>query len=257
MLTTLLVWGCDDREEMESVVLKSEGAIPVITSGESTFYNLLDLDNASVDFDLGINGKAESVVIYKSFNNGDKIKLKEVSSVPATVTVTLDEAINGFGVTKDELVPGDMFSFTFEVISGGKSYHSNVVFSAAGSCPSSIPEGEFLATSGGTSTYGPAPNNPLSNHEEVVTLTAEGGGKYTISDFSAGAYRAWYSNFCGDCKNPAIITDVCNDLSFRVTDVFGCLATGTGSYDPQTGIAEMSWSNCFGDTGYWSLDTTP
>jgi hypothetical protein len=108
----------------------------------------------------------------------------------------------------------------------------------------------YDAVSGGTSTDGCPPTNPIVGLNYVVTLTDLGGGSYSISDYSAGVYQDWYGACFGyTFETSATLVDICNSISFTVNDAFGCPNTGTGTYDPGTGVITYTWSNCFGDIG--------
>jgi hypothetical protein len=88
-----------------------------------------------------------------------------------------------------------------------------------------------------------------------ITITPTGGGNYKISDYWAGVYQDWYGACYGySFESSATLIDVCNNLTFDLTDAFGCLNSGTGTYNPTTGVISITWSNCFGDTGFWSVD---
>ena len=65
------------------------------------------------------------------------------------------------------------------------------------SCPSDI-GGTYLVSSTGIGCCGVA---PITNHEYTVTVTDNGGGSYTLSDFSGGAYDGLFCGpfgICGD-----------------------------------------------------------
>ena len=88
----------------------------------------------------------------------------------------------------------------------------------------------------------------------VVTITDNGGGSYTISDFSAGVYQEWYGTCYGyTFETTGNMVDVCNDLIITATDAWTCWVEGTGTYNSGTGEITYTWNNCFGDSGEVTL----
>ncbi|HOO10968.1 MAG TPA: hypothetical protein PKW06_13600, partial [Cyclobacteriaceae bacterium] len=69
----------------------------------------------------------------------------------------------------------------------------------------------------------------------------------------------WYGACYGyTFETPISFIDVCNNLTLiGKNDGFTCLVTGSGTYDPATGIITINWSNCFGDVGNWTVDVKP
>lgn len=87
------------------------------------------------------------------------------------------------------------------------------------SCPSDI-GGTYLVSSTGIGCCGVA---PITNHQYTVTVTDQGGGAYTLSDFSGGAYDGLFCGpfgICGDASG-GTITDVCSVLSGSNADCCG------------------------------------
>lgn len=230
-----------------------EGVMPQITEVNQGFYNLLDLENAFVDFSVEAVGSAnvEKVNIYQRFNGGAPVLLTSVNSLPADINIDLSEAAQTAQVNPGDLVPGNSFVYTFEIeTTDGRTLSSGTTVKADAACPSAIAEGTYAAVSGGTSTDGCPNPNPVVDLDYTVEITALGAGRYEISDFSAGVYQAMYGTCYGyTFETGATIVDVCNELSFSLTEAFGCDVVGSGSYDPETGNITYSWSNCFGDTG--------
>ena len=250
----LLFVSCDRQEESISWADGENIALPVVESINLSFFNLTDLENAFTEFTLDVNGNADQIEVLVNFNGGDYSTLSVVTEFPTTLNITIGQIESILEINRDDLVPGDSFNFTFLTTVGASIYESGTIVNVKGACPSEIPEGTYLATSGGTSTDGCPPNNPLSDLEYEITLSSSGGGNYTISDFAAGVYQDWY----GDCygytfETEGPIVDVCNTLTMSLTDRFGSAVVGSGSYNPSTGQITMNWENGFGDTGKWTI----
>lgn len=236
-----------------------EASMPVISEVNQGFYNLLDVENAFVSFSVEKLGNVgvESMNVYQTFNGGEPTLVTSESSLPTDVNIDLSDAAQAAGVSPANLVPGDAFVYTFEVVtSDGRTLSSGTNIKANAACPSEINEGTHVAISGGTSTDGCPPVNPVEDLNYPVTVTSLGAGRYEVSDFSAGVYQAWYGACYGYAfETSATIVDVCNQISFSLTEAFGCDVVGSGTFDPETGELSYTWSNCFGDTGHVVIPT--
>lgn len=120
-------------------------------------------------------------------------------------------------------------------------------------------EGTYNAVTSGTSTDPCPENNPLVNFPSTVQLTlAEGSTIYNVSDVSAGAYAAWYED-CYDYDAGGESGNIeldCDSFSISIipfTEEYGTEITGSGSYNPETGVITYEWSNGYGDTGVVTL----
>ena len=244
--------------EEEPIIDAEEGAVVVPEAISSGIFDLTDLDNAETSFDVTVVGvPANSVIIYKSLNGGERVQHATVSSVPATVNITVAEALDGLDKDPEDLVVGDVVRFTFETVTqDGRTLQTggNGVAITA-SCPSTL-AGTYDVVATGTSTDGCCPDQTTVN--STVTLTDEGSGRYTISDFSGGLYFEWYDVYgiTGPGDSPGTFVDVCNSLTFVDTvEPFNTDVTGTGSVDGDTGVITLSWTNGYGDEG--TLTLTP
>ncbi len=266
------------------------GAVTLVTPNpDRLFFNALNpLATEFIEFDLDIDNfgvtDVESVDVELVFTDKDRIwdplrlefrdsiyasvNVGNITTFPTTFQMTGQQAADalGFG-TVDSLQVGDRFQLTYPInTSDGRkltvALNSDLCnepaqpsfggcgFAWAVSCVSAIPTGLYDAVSGGTSTDGCPPTNPIVGLNYVVTLTDLGGGSYSISDYSAGVYQDWYGACFGyTFETSATLVDICNSISFTVNDAFGCPNTGTGTYDPGTGVITYTWSNCFGDIG--------
>lgn len=205
----------------------------------------------------------------------DAVLVKEVSSFPADVTVSGQEVAQALGRDPGDFEVGDRFQLTFPINTadgrrlviplssdlcqqpaqpafGGCSY------SWAIACPSNIPNGSYdVVVSGSSTDPNPADPNP-SGLTGTVELSGS-NGTYTLSDLSGGLYDYWYCAPYGLCgPSPGTFTDVCNNLSIinSTSSLSGCcgdVVNGSGSYDPDTGVITLSWTNAFGDTGQLTL----
>lgn len=269
------------------------GAVTLIAVNPArTFYNLSNpLADEFVEFTIDVDGfgitKINSVDleliytekdrVYDPFQDiyvdsvYDAVLLKTVNTFPVTVQITPAEIATALGISIDDLELGDNFNVVFPInTADGRrlttALNSELCNQPAQpsfggcnvswflTCPSAIQLGTYSAVSTATSTDGCPPTNPLVDFAFEVELSADGAGKYEISDFFAGVYMNWYGACYGyDFETPASFTDVCDNLNFTFQDAFGATVQGTGTYDSNTGIITYSWVNDFGDEGTTTL----
>ena len=108
----LFVFGCSTNEDDLLQPYQTGAVFPEITEVASPFFDILDINNAYVDFTVTVDMEmAESITIEKTYK-GVKTDLGTYTSVPVNMRVTAEEAvadINGVGVGDLEL--GDNFLF--------------------------------------------------------------------------------------------------------------------------------------------------
>ncbi|MEQ8363509.1 MAG: hypothetical protein RH948_11610 [Cyclobacteriaceae bacterium] len=275
------------------------GAVTKVTVNPAkNFFNLTapSLASEEVEFTLDVDGfgitTVNSVEVELVYTDKDRlydpfreekydsvhsaVTLMTLSTFPSTVVVTGADVAAALGIPIDSLAVGDMFQITLPINTADGRRLTTALgsdlcnepaqpsFGGCGvawaiSCPSAIPVGTFTATSGGTSADGCPPTNPLSGLSYDITLTDNGAGVYTVSDFSAGVYQNWYGACYGYTFETSIsFSDVCNNLTIiGKNDGFSCAIAGSGTYNPATGVITINWSNCFGDVGDWTVDVTP
>lgn len=250
--------GCEDDPvflKAEDAEFEVKGALPTVSDVRTGFFDFADPASASVGFVLDAVGESvNSIKVFKSYSgvNGDlgPIEHAVVSGLPADLNVTLDEALNGFNITADDLAIGDVFTLSFESTASSGVYGSGTSIAIPVSCVSAL-EGTYSAVSTGMSTDGCCPGE-LTVESEVV-LTSDGGGNYTISDWSGGVYIGWYGPAygltAGDVTDAVQISDVCNVLSAAFTEPYGTAASITGSVDTATGVITFSWVTGYDDVG--------
>ena len=251
----VLIMSCakdDIINKAESDLFTKKGAIITISNVVGGFFDLFDKDNTSVSFDLGQAGEnVTSIDIYKSFN-GEPAVLHGTASI-GTVSVSLIEAIAGTSAKIEDLKAGDNFVFTFRPTTSSGSYISGKPLQVDMACSSAL-EGEYSGVSSGQSTDDCCPGTV--NASADVTITANGGGTYTISDFSAGLYFAWYGVYGilnPDDRLAVGFKDVCLTVSGSFKEPFGENASLSGTVDGTTGVITYSWENGYGDKGTVTL----
>lgn len=251
---------CETREEAEGFKVASgaDGSIPVltVTVGESSFFDLTNLNTAAVNLTIDVEGNASSVEIYKTFNDPEAAPelVSEVSSFPADIEITVDQAVEGTGISKDDLEPGDTFYFTFVLNAGGKQISSSgSAVSVASACPSVISTEEDTWSATGTNENGFG--LPTTSSTDGITITPLGGGNYLISDISAG----WYGSIGFNSTQEGIYNDICNTISWLEPGEnrqFTFEDPGQkGSWDPETETLIIYWYDAGNDISGESIYT--
>ncbi len=254
----LLVMACEaEGPQLIDDENQSEATVPVVTEITDPFFNVLDLENARIGFSLGLDGEVpvERVEVYQAYNGGEQVLVETITDFPADFSIEGLDAVSAAGLNREDLEAGDNFLYTFRIYAvDGREFLTGNSFTAPVACASTIPAGAYSAVSGGLSTDACPPTNPVENLTYDVTLTEGGAGEYVISDFSAGVYQEWYGACYGyTFETEATLNDVCNTISFSGEDGFGGAVSGSGTYNPETGVITYEWENEFGDTGTVTL----
>jgi len=247
VLVLALGYGCETNEDDLVQPFKTGAVLPEITEVESSFFDILDVNEAYINFTVDVDmSMAESVTIEKSFR-GTTTEVGTFNNVPVNINVTAEEAVSDIdGVSVGDLELGD--TFLFEVIVTAKSgvrSRSNVIVNAPVACKSDL---------GGTFTYSTVvtavgAGGNLGGCDNPVTGEAsfdeDGAGFYRISDATFGQYDcAW-----GDTPAAGVtITDVCNTLTLGGSDQYGLIYTFVILSNDGTDL-EIEWSNDYGDKG--------
>lgn len=247
VIAVIFLFSCETRDEAENFRISAgeNGEIPVLTVsvGESSFFDLTNLNTAKVNLTIDVaDGSASSVEVYKTFNDPDAspILVSEVSSFPAEIEVTANQAVEGTGVAVEDLEPGDTFYFTFIMVAGGKEISSSgTAVSIASACPSVISTEEDTWSATGTNENGFG--LPTTSSAEGITISPLGGGNYLISDISAG----WYASIGYNATQEGIYNDICNTISWVEPGEdrqFTFADPGIkGSWDPETQTLVVYW----------------
>jgi len=247
VLVLALGYGCETNEDDLVQPFKTGAVLPEITEVESSFFDILDVNEAYINFTVNVDmSMAESVTIEKSFR-GTTTEVGTFNTVPVNINITAEEAVSDIdGVSVGDLELGD--TFLFEVIVTAKSgvrSRSNVIVNAPVACKSDL---------GGTFTYSTVvtavgAGGNLGGCDNPVTGEAsfdeDGAGFYRISDATFGQYDcAW-----GDTPAAGVtITDVCNTLTLGGSDQYGLIYTFVILSNDGTDL-EIEWSNDYGDKG--------
>jgi len=267
IVVTCLNFSCEDNGGT-SIIPLNDGAVPNMVKSTTTdsFFDLVKVlsgENVTVSFRAevaqGNPASVDVVGIYRS-SLGPVYATTLFSNVtlPQDYDISINDIVVAFDEinSSDDILLGDILTITlrFTMADGtvlniinddgnnnvGTNIQTNVdLFTYAinypVSCPSDI-GGTYLVSSTGIGCCGVA---PITNHQYTVTVTDNGGGSYTLSDYSGGAYDGLFCGpfgICGDASS-GNITDVCGTLSGSAPDCCGDAITFTGVVN-----SDGSWS---------------
>ncbi len=248
-LLTLFIVSCEEDDQVTGELELARDV--TLGNVQSSVFNLLDLDNAAVVFDLGLSesgAEIQKVEIFQTFNGGNPELVSTITTVPATVSIPLTDAVAKTDKTKEELVPGDLFFYSFKLtLASGKVVLSSSFINGNAACPSDI---------GGTVSYTyVSANSPYWGgvsvpDGEIEISPIDAFGNYTISDASFGGLVHFYGVLGAFGATPVNISmiDVCNSVTFSGVDVYGDTYTWTIS-DISGSSMTVTWLNTYGDTG--------
>ena len=244
LFSVVIFTACDKEDEY---IFDTKGATVAI-SNAAGFFDLGDL-NSTFSFDASSLGEAvSSFDILKSYNGGTPVFHATVNSLPTSVSITPTEAVEGLGVTVDDLQIGDEISFSFDnVVTSSGSYPSSASVTGSVSCLSAL-AGTFDYTTSET-WCGSAPFTGQTTWTEVSP------GTYEIDDWSYGAYPDCYGGFMASSWGTLQITDVCNQIGLTGLDNYGDTWT-LSNLSVDGADFTYSWSNTYGEGGTTTLTRT-
>lgn len=235
-----------------SSCLEDPKVVPAYTLGATALlsnvgglFDLTDLPNSTFSFSVDVLApdavNVSSVTIMKSFNGGTPVAHAEITSFPASLTVTPADVVNGLGVAVGDLKLGDQFDFTLKVNTNNGTFSAQDAFNIKPACLSAL-AGTYSVVTSGEAGGG---NGTYNNIEADVVLTETAPGVYRADDITGGMYP----QFWGGNPEPGSFEDVCNTLTIRpVADQWGDTINGSGKVN-EDGTLDLNWSNGYGDTG--------
>ena len=258
------------------------GAVPDIQKSENAdaFIDLIAINNDqpitlafTVDVAQGDVKSLDVILFYKKANSIYKAVLEaNVTQFPKEYSISQSDIIDAFAEINSatDFEIGDRLIVTAELtlkngkvikiynddgttnasidVTNSPLYSFSQTYNVA--CPSDLAGTYSVLTSGSSTDPGPsASENPIANFPYTVTITAKGGGSYTISDAFGGVYILWYDIYGLTFEVPGQFDDVCGVISGTFPEPFGTDVTYTGNVDPDTGVITINWINGFDDQG--------
>jgi hypothetical protein len=265
----LMLTGCTEDVDKWSDVQRDMnvgGAMPYTKFYSPKIFDVVDLDNSSVNFTLFVGAEGEGagftgVKLYKSYNGGTEVlhKAYVADQIPAEVSITVSEALQDLsGVTRDSLKGGDYMDWRFEMeFPDGTGGEYNV--DAAGTFPDFR---TYVASSPDFDISGEYTMNllldevGLASQTAAVTISKVGGTANSQYLLDEGAAELVLNLF--ELNLPYRILYIGNNVFLLwpraedwLGDYFGFV--GTITRDPSTGVLTFDgvWDQSFGGiSGY-------
>jgi hypothetical protein len=268
--------GGDSKLDLE------EGAVPNIKkiATNDSFINLLAINEGeeisigfTVDKALGNVSSMDIVLFYTNASGTSKATLATgVSTFPQSYILDQNDLMELFDNlnSAEDFSLGDKLTVSADLHltdgrivkilndNGAPNYGQDILNSTRYSviqvynvsCPSDLAGTYNVISSGASTDSGPSPSeNPISNYPATVTITATGGGTYTVSDIYGGLYILWYDIYgIDESYTSGSFVDVCDTISGEFKEPFGTTVILTGTVNPD-GTLSMHWVNGYGDFG--------
>src|SRR5690554_2277294 len=98
-------------------------SVPGVLNMNPATFDLYDLENTYVQFELALDDPAvEDVIIVASFE-GDRrrTEIMRVNSFPSTVVIELNEVASILGISLESIEAADVFNFEVQTIQDGRT----------------------------------------------------------------------------------------------------------------------------------------
>lgn len=233
-----LAISCSDIEDDD--FFTEGGSVLYYSNISPGFYDLGDIDNTLVGFDVGFGGDALSSGDLTLSYSGELGAMGPVSignvSLPGNQTLSLSDACSALGINASDVGIGDVFTFT--TTSGNVSRSMSV----NASCTSAL---------AGTYAYSTVNFFCDGTASGMVTITEDGAGAYSFDDWAFGTYEVCYGGPAASWGSLQL-SDICNKLTINGIDNYG---DGWSFTDIQVNGADLVlfWANDYGEFGETTL----
>jgi len=236
----LVLTGCQTKEE-DHAGLRGKGVIPLVSDPNPGIFIAGD-GNSYVQFVVSF-AEGESAdqtdVVVSNGTNFERVKVEDLTTFPATVTITLSEVATALGTTVAAIPKGNVIYVEVETTKDGVKTRSTVAALAVGVVCNFNP----ALTEGSYHSVSPA---SAWGSEGDITLTADDTDPYKI--YVTGIEAIEGQTESGPLVmhiNPATFAVVA-DKSIIVPLAFGSYHNlfykGTGTYNSCTGKYTMSFA---------------
>jgi len=236
ILLTLFVSGCEELKDPAG--RRGESVVPIISEADPGVFIIGDGDSFiefEVDFASGEEPGATEVLVSYG-DNLDRLKIEDLTTFPATVSITLSEALDILGIALSDVQIGDVLIFEILTTKDGLTTRSIAAHPIPVVCvyEPALAYGSYRAVSGGWQVNG------------SVVVTPDPNDQYTI--FVSGLARLDGLN---EDRGPLVMH--INPSSFKVTADKTVVATsafgyhnlayaGTGTFNSCTGLYQMNFN---------------
>ncbi len=249
-LAVLIAFACEEPGDAD--ILNAHSVVPVEGTVElnvpTTSALWIDINAESATLDVTGEGLDQIDAISVDVRlvgtdgiSGEAAVLEEITDVASlsdtiSLTYTGTEILSALGLSADAVAAGSKFVLSFTKTIDGVKYSDRGSYTILVSCPTNIALGDYQLK-GGT---------------DIVTLTYDGAGIYTLSNLNFNYYSPSY----GDIN--AKFLDVCNDLTlqgFSGNTPYGIAWVGEGSYNPDTGEISFNYADATYNPSYFAAAT--
>ena len=217
--------------------------VPGISDLNPGVFDVNDLENSFVRFTINLPAgtSADKITLACSFNNNHAdATIVEVTSFPAVVTVTADEAAQKLGLELAGLERGDIFNFEMLISANGRTTRST---------PLNVPVACVYSVNMATGSYhSVSPAYPAGwETEGDITLVADADDPYTI-------YVSGLEELDGNVEDLGPLVMHVDPVTYAVTvpkkalasDAWGAYHNiayeGTGTFSSCDGAYSMSFT---------------
>ena len=225
------VFSSCETEVDDPAGLRGEAAVPGITNLNPATFDVNDLENTYVHFDIVLNDPAvnEAIVVVSYKGDKKRAEVAKVSSFPATLKISLVDVVSKLGLDLSSVEAADVFNFEVKTVQGGKSYFSSAAFNVAVVCGYDV--------DGVTGSYRVISED--WNMDGAITITADPDDPYTV--YVSGLVTA-----DGEVEDLGPLKMVVNPLNFSVTAGPSILASKFAGYDNVTYTGSGLLNTCDG-----------
>jgi len=233
----------------------TEGKILGIPSSQDFENATISFAEVSMDMSVFLKSGGNDVASYelvKSLNGGTEASVSKSETFPLSVTYsTIEEFVDGLGVTPEELRIGDVISFRTKITKndGTSAYSYEGTYNVTVSCSSNL-DGlydvkiHYVRTASGIDEW----------HEFQDEISSTGVGEYRTSTVGI-----WES---GDLPGTPgyTFTDLCGALDIseqNLADYYSNIVLGSGSVDGETGVLTFEYTICATDCREYTATYTP
>lgn len=201
-------------------------------------------------------------IAFRSWSASDFSTNKAGFKGIENITITASELITKAGLDEDNILSGDNFRLQGSVTTtsgqsfnqanssaavNGLNFRGFFNFNLRAFCPSNL-EGTYTYQSRASSIKCSSDQEVTSDLSGTVSVLALGDGKYNISDWSFGAYKACYGEGRVADSDKLQFTETCKTLAFTgKIDEFG--DKWSFQSEVQEGNWTIEWENTFGEKG--------
>jgi len=251
----LLTGTATDGGAIVAVNNSTEGKILGIPSSQDFENATISYAEVSMDMSVFLKSGGNDVATYelvKSLNGGTEASVIKSETFPLEVSyTTIEEYVDGLGVTPEDLRIGDVISFRTKITKndGTSAYSYEGTYNVTVSCSSNLGGTydvalHYVRTASGIDEW--------HYFEDQINVTG-------VGEYRTTAVGAWQS---GDLPGTPgyTFTDLCGAIDIpeqNLADYYSNIVLGSGSVDGDTGVITFEYTICATDCREYTATYTP